>query len=932
MIRLYTGLVILLTTLAQAQTGLNLNFEKFTLDNGLTVVFHIDRSDPVVAVALTTHVGSSREKVKRTGFAHLFEHLLFLESENLGKGGLDKMSARIGGSGANGFTNRDITTYFQTVPNDALEKMLWAEAEKLGFFINTVSDPVLAKEKQVVKNEKRQSVDNEPYGHNFHVIDMNLYPQEHPYNWEVIGSLEDVQAATLQDVKDFYKTWYVPNNVTLVVAGDFDNVQAKSWVKKYFAEIKRGSTIPDVNKVPVALAQTKKLFYEDNFARSPQLSLVWPTAPQFGADSYAVQVLSKYMTEGKKAPFYKVLVEEKKLTDAVQAINYNSELAGQLVFTIRAYEKMNLDSVNAAVNQAFAQFEKEGISESDLNRIKALIETDYYNSISSVLGKAFLLAQYQSFTGDPGFGTEDLSSMLGVTATDVRRVYEKYIKGKRFVATSFVPKGQVNLALNGSVAAAIEEEKIVDQVEPAVDPSIKAIYTKTPSVFDRSKEPSYGKAPKLTAPTIWQTSLTKGMNVYGIEDHEIPLVSAQLTIKGGHLLDSKGKPGVANLLAEMLTKGTKNRTAEQLEEAMTDLGTVIKAQAEDEKITITFSALARNYEALMGLVNEMVLSPRWDEKEFELAKESVLNAIKQQKANPNEIAALEFNKILWGPQHILSQNRLGTETSVNALTISDLQIYYANYLSPSVSTFHIVGDITRALAMRPIDKLHADWVAKKVELTQQPALTTPTKSTIYFYNVPGAKQSVFFFGYPAVTALHRDYFPLQVMNYILGGGGFASRFTQQLREGKGYTYGIYSDFTGASTFGYFAIRSGVRSNVTFESMALVKEILQTYAHTYTEQDLEVTKSYLLKSGAREFETRNAKLRMLTNISAYHWPFDYANQQQQLIKGMSVARIRELAGKYIRPDRMNYIIIGDAESQVKKLAQLGLGEPVLLGLD
>jgi zinc protease len=225
---------------SSANSAINIEYNKFVLDNGLEVVFHVDRSDPVVAVALTAHVGSARENQSRTGFAHLFEHLLFLESENLGKGGLDKMSARIGGSGANGSTSRDRTNYFQTVPNNALEKMIWAEADKLGFFINTVTEEVLAKEKQVVKNEKRQSNDNRPYGHTQYVIDKNLYPEGHPYNWQVIGSLIDLQNSTLQDVKDFFKSWYVPNNVTLVIAGDFDEAEATAWVHKYFDEIEAG--------------------------------------------------------------------------------------------------------------------------------------------------------------------------------------------------------------------------------------------------------------------------------------------------------------------------------------------------------------------------------------------------------------------------------------------------------------------------------------------------------------------------------------------------------------------------------------------------------------------------------------------------------------------------------------------------------------------
>ncbi len=242
-----------ISTSAQKTNGkasLKVEYEKFTLPNGLDVIFHVDRSDPVVAVNLTAHVGSAREKVGRTGFAHLFEHLLFLESENLGKGGLDKMTARIGGSGANGSTSRDRTNYLQTVPKDALEKMIWAEADKLGWFINTMTEPVLAKEKQVVKNEKRQSVDNNPYGHTSYVIDKNLYPEDHPYNWQVIGSLDDLQNAQLADVKEFFRRWYVPNNVTLVVAGDFDTAQARKWVEKYFGEIKRGEDVKSLEKRP----------------------------------------------------------------------------------------------------------------------------------------------------------------------------------------------------------------------------------------------------------------------------------------------------------------------------------------------------------------------------------------------------------------------------------------------------------------------------------------------------------------------------------------------------------------------------------------------------------------------------------------------------------------------------------------------------------
>ena len=460
--------------------SVDIEYNKFTLENGLEVIFHIDRSDPVVAIALTAHVGSARELPGRTGFAHLFEHLLFLESENLGKGGLDKMSARIGGSGANGSTSRDRTNYFQTVPNNALEKMIWAEADKLGFFINTVTESVLAKEKQVVKNEKRQSNDNRPYGYTFKVVDENLYPEGHPYSWQVIGSLEDLQNATLQDVKDFFMRWYVPNNVTLVISGDFDENQAKQWVHKYFDEIKRGQEFEDLAKQPANLTETKNVAFEDNFAKAPELTITWPTVPKYHADSYPLEVLKELLSKGKKAALNKVLIDDKKLTSNVSMFNHESELAGQLMLQVRAFENNDLNDVQIAINEAFTQFEKNGFSDDDLARIKAGQETTFYRGLSSALGKGFQLAQYNIFAKDPGFINQDVKNILAVTKADVLRAYNQYIKAKPYVATSFVPKGQRTLALKRSVDALIKEEKIVVGAEETFDPSRKQSTPKHP--------------------------------------------------------------------------------------------------------------------------------------------------------------------------------------------------------------------------------------------------------------------------------------------------------------------------------------------------------------------------------------------------------------------------------------------------------------------
>ena len=904
-------------------------FEKFTLKNGLQVILHVDKSDPVVAVALTSHVGSARENVGRTGFAHLFEHLLFLESENLGKGGLDKMSARIGGEGANGSTSRDRTNYYQTVPKDALEKMIWAEADKLGYFINTVTEPVLAKEKQVVKNEKRQSYDNKPYGHTFSVISSNLYPSTHPYNWDVIGSLEDLQNATLEDVKNFYKRWYVPNNVTLTIAGDFDVNQTKKWVEKYFGEIERGEAIPKMEKQSVTLTETKKLYYEDNFARLPQLTLTWPSVYEYHPDSYALEVLASYLSKGKKAPLYKTLVEDKELTDEVDVFQYNSELAGQFMLSVTAFDKKNLDDVMTGVNEAFKNFEAQGISQQDLNRIKAGQETAFYTKLSSVLGKGFELAQYEIFAGDPNYIEQDVKNILGVTTADVMRVYQKYVKGKHFVATSFVPKGEAALALKGSTLAKVVEEKIVEGKEDVFDPNVTATYEKTPSTFDRSIEPAYGESPDVKLPSVWKNKLTSGLNLIGIENHEVPLVQFLLQIKGGMLLENTTKIGVSNMLAELMTKGTKNKTPEQLENAIESLGATIKAYSTDEGIFISGNSLAKNYKATIALVEEIILQPRWDLKEFDLIKQSTLSQIQQQKADPNSIARNEFKKLIYGKESILSYNRSGDENSVKNITIDDLKKYYTSNFSPSVSIFQIVGAVSKNEVTNSLIALNKNWNAKKVSFPAVKVNNTVAASKIYFYDVPGAKQSVIRIGYPALATTDTDYYPAMIMNYRLGGGGFASQLTQQLREGKGYTYGINSSFSGSTNKGPFTIGSGVRSNITFESVSLIKEILENYGKNFNENDLEVTKGYLIKSNARAFETLSAKLGMLNEISNYNYADSYAKKREDIVKNSTTAEIKRLSEKYLNPDKMIYLIVGDAETQLKKLEQIGFGKPILL---
>lgn len=915
---------LLLSCEPKPASNFSIEFEKFTLPNGLTVIFHTDYSNPVVAVSLTVHVGSARELPGKTGFAHLFEHLLFNESENLGRGGLDNMSARVGGSGANGSTSNDRTNYFQTVPKDALEKMLWAEADKLGWFINTVTEPVLAKEKQVVKNEKRQNYDNRPYGHLSDVISKNLYPADHPYSWTVIGSLDDLQSATLQDVKDFYKTWYVPNNVTLVVAGDFDRVQAKEWVEKYFGEIQAGKGIPAVSKVPAKLAANKRLFYEDNFARLPYLSLSWPGVPEYDPDSYALEILTDYLSNGQNAPIYQKLVKEKQLTGNVSLRSSASEIAGEVSLSVMAYQGVDLDSVYQAFEEALLLFEQKGMTEKDLNRIKAGAESAFYNRLSSVLGKSSQLAHYQIFAGDPGFIGTDIQNLLNVSLEDVNRVYEKYLKNHYFVAASFVPKGQADLALAQSEPARISEENITGSTEE-FDVDLVVPYEKTPSSFDRSVEPPYGESPETPVPAVWEAQLENGLKIAGIENNEVPLVSISIHIPGGQLLESPDRVGLSNLMGMLMNKGTLHKTPAELEEAIEELGASIRFGSGREELNISINCLAKNFKAVMKLAEEMMLEPRWDSTEFVLAKERLLNGLQQQRANPGSIAAIQFDQLIYGTESILSYNSNGTEESLSAISLDDLKSYYSSYFSPSGAHLNYVGSLKQADLTQTLQVLSDRWKAREVSIPKIKIPDPPTTSQLWFYDIPDAKQSIIYIGYPCMDVYDPDYYPAQVMNYILGGGGFASRLTQVLRQEKGFTYGIRSGFSGSAIRGPFSISTSVKTSNTLEALQLIQGILRDYPSSFSEEDLAVTKSFLIKKNARAFETAGAKLSMLDQISSYGWPYDFVRKQEQIVRDLTLEQIQGLAKKYVDPNKMIYLIVGDAATQMADLTQLGYGE-------
>ncbi len=904
--------------------AISLGYERYQLENGLDVILHVDGSDPIAAVALTFHVGSAREDPGRTGFAHLFEHLFFLDSENLGFGGLDRLMTRIGSS-TNGSTSRDRTNYFEVVPIDGLEKALWAESDKLGFFINTVTEAVVAKEKQVVKNEKRQGVDNNPYGHVNFVLDRALYPEGHPYRWQVIGSLADLDRASLADVHEFHRRWYGPNNATLVVAGDLDLERTRAWIEQYFAEIPAREMPPTSRPAAVAVQEPVLLFHEDNFARLPQLTLAWPAPPVYHPDMYALDLLADLLADGKKAPLYQVVVEEEELAPAVSATNQSQEHGGRFTIQVRAFVEVDLDRVLAAAERAFTRFEERGVPADDLERVKAGYETSFYQRLSGVLGKAFQLAQYNLLAGSPGYLAEDLERLLAVTSADILRVYDTYLKDRPFVAASFVPRGEPELAVEGSRRAEVMEEPIVQGAEEELVVADRGSVLRTPSAIDRSVEPPFGAPPNLEAPAVWGDTLPNGLGVLGIESREIPLVQFSLRMKGGLLLDDPVKIGVANLLAETMTEGTARRAPEELEHAIDVLGASIDVSSGRESFVISGSTLARNYAATMAIVEEILLEPRFDPDEFELARQRVKSLIRQSSANPRSIGRDVFNHLLYGP-HVLAENPRGTEESVDGITLDDLRAFHARALDPTVANFHVAGAVTREDVVASLAGIAERWPRGSVSFPPAP-VWDPSRAGLYFVDAPDASQSVLRIGHLALSVSDDEYYPATVMNYRLGGGGFASDLMQVLREQRGYTYGISSGFFGSDLPGPFLIASGVRSNVTLESLQLVRQILQDHGRLFDEEDLETTKSFLLRANARAFETLGAKLGVLSDISMHGFPADYVLRREAVVRNMTIERARRLAESYLDPAGMIWLVVGDARTQRDRLSALGLGDPI-----
>jgi zinc protease len=899
-------------------TELVIPYEKYVLPNGLTLIVHEDHSDPVVHVDVTYHVGSAREEIGKSGFAHFFEHMMFEGSENAPEGLHDDITIRNGGNN-NGSTNRDRTNYYETFPSNVLEQVLWLEADRMGFLLDAVTQQKFEVQRATVKNERGQSYDNRPYGLVFENLSKNLYPYGHPYSWMTIGYLEDLDRSDVNDLKNFFLRWYGPNNAVLTVGGDVKPAEVVKLAEKYFGSIPSGPGVQNMASSMISLKDNRYVSYTDNYAKVPMLAVVYPTVPNYHKDMAALACLAQVLGQGRNSVLYQQLVKKQL---ALQASGFSSlsELAGEFTFQLMPMPGKTLADVEKLFRASLDSFEKRGVTDEDVAKFKGGMESSLINGLQSVSGKVSQLAAFQTFAGNPNKIADLLKMYTSLTREDVMRAYNTYIKGKGAVVLSVVPKGQEQLV------AAANNFKIDSSNYKAPDYGYAGLkYTKKGDAFDRSKVPALGTVPTVSVPKFWRKSLANGAQLIGAQNTEVPTVTFTLSIPGGHLASAGdlSKAGLASFFDDMMNEDTKNFTAEAIAVQLQKLGSSITISSDVDGVTYRVQALKKNFGPTMAILQDRLLNPRFTEDAFNRLKTQALESFKIQKSQPAAIADAVFAKLNYGPNHILGLPQDGTEETVKNITLQDIQNYYNNYMTTVDAKVVVVGDITQAELLPKLaflDKLPK----KKINLAKVDATPAVDKTKVYLVDVPKAAQSEFRVGY--ATGLKYDaagdYYKASVVNYPLG-GSFLSRLNQNLRETKGWTYGARSSFTGDQYSGDFEFSSGIKASVTDSALAEVMRELTDYAQNGPKaEEVEFVKSAIAQRDALRYETGAQKAAFISTILEYNLPANFVDQQAQILRNMTGEQMKALTSRYLRPEKINILLVGDKASIEEGVKKLG----------
>lgn len=890
-------------------------YEKYQLSNGLTLIVHEDHSDPVVHVDVTYHVGSAREEIGKSGFAHFFEHMMFQGSDNVADEEHFKIISEAGGT-LNGTTNRDRTNYFETMPSNQLETALWLEADRMGFLLDAVTQKKFEVQRETVKNERGQNYDNRPYGLAREMTAKNLYPYGHSYSWLTIGYLEDLDRVNVDDLKNFFLRWYGPNNAVLTVGGDVKPADVVKLAEKYFGSIPSGPEVKDMEPMVPTLDKDRYVSYEDN-VRSPLLNMTFPVVESGHKDEHALNVLASVLGQGKNSILYKNFIQAQKALSA-NAYNSGSELAGEFTISIMAYPNQGLDQAEELVRKSLAEFETRGVTDQDLIQYKASSESRLINRLGSVSGKVSQLAYNETFTGNPNNIQEELRRIQAVTKEDVNRVYNQYIKGKNSVILSVVPKGKAEL-----VAAKDNYTINTEGFVAAADEYSGLNYNKAVDNFDRTKRPTAGANPVVNVPDFWTAQFNNGMKLIGTKSDEIPTVTLQLSMKGGHRLSMANpeKAGISDLTADMWNEDTENYTAEEFSNELEMLGSSIRVSGGNDETTVYVQSLKKNLDRTLELMQERMFRPRFNEDDFERLKKQQLEGIANSATQPTAIANQVYNKLLYGEGHFNAIPGSGTTETVSGITLDDVKKFYENSFSPSQSHLVVVGDIEENEIKAKLGFLEK-WPKKKIEIAEDVKAPSIDKTRIYFVDKPDAAQSEIRIGYPAMPydALG-EYYRTGLMNYTLG-GAFNSRINLNLREDKGYTYGARSGFRGSKYGGVFTASAGVRADATAESVTeFIKELKDYRDNGLREDEIAFMRSSIGQADARQYETPGQKAGFLGRLLEYELAKDYVTKQTEILQNINKKELDALAKKHLPVDKMHIVVVGDKKTVLPKLKQL-----------
>ena len=906
--------------------AVSIAYAKYELDNGLTVVLHEDASDPLVRVDVTYHVGSAREEVGKSGFAHLFEHMMFQGSTNVGDDQHFKIVSESGGT-MNGSTNPDRTNYYQTVPANQLEKMLWLEADRMGFLLDAVTQEKFEVQRATVKNERAENYDNRPYGLMRERVNQALYPQGHPYSWLTIGYVEDLDRVGVADLKQFFLRWYGPNNAVLTIGGDIDRAQTLAWVSKYFGGIPRGPDVSPAPKAPGALDATRYISMEDNVAL-PVISINYPTVHLHHADEAPLDVLMGILGTGKTSLFYKNLVKTELAVNA-NAGHPCQELACAFIVSasVNPKEGRTLATVERAIRDSLAEFETRGVTDDDLERTKMSIVSGMIYNLESVAGKVTRLAFYETFTGDPGYTGTDIARYENVTKEDVLRVYRQYIKDQPAVVMSVVPKGRID-------QRAAEDNwqpppRKLPEYQPVAAEALR--YRPAEDGFDRSAMPPAGPNPVAKVPPIWRAQLENGVTVIGARNAETPTTAIRLRIEAGQRDEPLDKLGLAALTAAMLDEATKESTSEALSDRLQKLGASVSFSANDDHTVAAVRTLSRNLPATLAILAEKLLTPKFDAADFARRRAQLLRNIEQSRKQAEIVVTDVHNLLLLGKDNPIAYFNAGTRETMAGITLEDVEEFYAARYTPQATSVVVVSDLEQKAVMGQLAVLAA-WQGEPVARAPIKPLPEVGETTIYLVDKPGAPQSRIRLGRPSLAwDATGDYYRASIANFTLG-GTFNSRINLNLREDKGYTYGAGSRFAGSQDYGLFLADAGVRKDVTGAALAEFDKEIRGFAKDgVTAAELAYAKSALGQRDARAYETPQQKAAFLARILTYDLAEDFVDKQSGILAAIAAEELNALAARHMVMDAMAIVVVGDAAVVRPQLETLGY-DIVLMDVD